>query len=415
LVVRFGIKSYAVESKLPVYTPTPAPPVLLHSPTGRNAVPTVSAIKSTSLSPQQLLDESSSDQVNNSVVTDGKKKVVSMSGVGIQEDIEDRNKDSGLLPYSSSAQRKSPKFSESQTKSSQIKFSSATPPSSPMAARFSTNSPKKSLSFNDELSRKESGGSQNVRFSGQPGSLPGESFDSEESYPTFAKYRQSRHGFDMFSQRIKKALETANAQQREQQERERIEQERLEQQRQQQQELVKIETDFQNDQAGSVPQAPPTALSPDTLSAIRSGRPRSSSAASMISNLSEKIRLGTSFFGRSGRSRAGSDASSVGLPITTNTTTSIPNNDNSSSTLPNQESTVPTSSSSTTTMAAIASAAAVATAMSIPRHSATFNNNADNITKQSSHPLAQTLHVNDPSQDDSVVIDLNIPEGEADK
>ncbi|KAF9383917.1 hypothetical protein CPC16_008695, partial [Podila verticillata] len=43
--MRYGVASYTVESTLPIHTPTPAPPILLHSPTGRNAVPAAPAIK----------------------------------------------------------------------------------------------------------------------------------------------------------------------------------------------------------------------------------------------------------------------------------------------------------------------------------------------------------------------------------
>ncbi|KAF9409240.1 hypothetical protein BGZ94_002012 [Podila epigama] len=117
------------------------------------------------------------------------------------------------------------------------------------------------------------------------------------------------------------------------------------------------------------------------------GRPRSSSAASMISNLSEKIRLGsTGFFGRhsglgnaggstSGggvRSRAGSNVSMLAPPVigVTGTEDIKGNIDNSNNPVADTSSCGHGhENSSTTTMAALASATAVASAMFMPRES----------------------------------------------
>ncbi|KAF9105208.1 hypothetical protein BGX27_009771 [Mortierella sp. AM989] len=406
LIVRFGIESYVVESKLPIHTPTPAPPVLLHTPGNRNAIPSAPAIK---------ISSSPADSKDELYLNAGKKKVA-ISGARISEDVEDANRDSGALHQHQPTPQKGLRFMESPDRH---QFSPS-PSSSPMGVKFSP--PMSTSSANGALNRTSIG----VKFNQRPGGLAGESIDSEESYPTFASYRQSQHAsFDMFKQRIRNALETANSQrQRELQE----QQEKLEQS-QSGQVHVNLEDDSQNDrsvEAGStMPEkttdslAPPSALSPNMLSAVKAGRPRSSSAASMISNLSEKIRLGSNFFGRAGRSRAGSDAS-VHAPPTTSPGASTPSSrlsfsGPSVSAVPTSEPVI--SSSSTTTMAAIASAAAVASAMSLPRHSAAFNGSdshlaPDNIAKQSklSHPLAQTLHVDDKSQDDGEAVMLDIPE-----
>ncbi|KAI8351970.1 hypothetical protein B0O80DRAFT_455141 [Mortierella sp. GBAus27b] len=159
-----------------------------------------------------------------------------------------------------------------------------------------------------------------------------------------------------------------------------------------------------------LPALPPASLSVIRSSAVASvGRPRSSSTASMISNLSEKIRIGSNIFGRTGRSRAGSDASITPA----SPTTAQPHHSSLSTETP--------MSSSSTTMAAIASASAIASAMTLPRSSAytpdtTCNSAAGDSgvveapgggkTKRASarhsglaHPLAESAHIDDKSED----------------
>ncbi|KAF9950133.1 hypothetical protein BGZ70_001491, partial [Mortierella alpina] len=123
-----------------------------------------------------------------------------------------------------------------------------------------------------------------------------------------------------------------------------------------------------------------------------SGRPRSSSAASMISNLSEKIRIGgTTLFSRTGRSRAGSDASVI-IPTTAGP---VPGVATASTTSANATTmpAIPSADqskfgSATTTMAAMAAAAAVASAMTIPRSSA-YNPDMDTTAYNIPHGQAQ--------------------------
>ncbi|KAF9174857.1 hypothetical protein BGX21_001056 [Mortierella sp. AD011] len=380
LFVRFGMKSYNVESKLPIHTPTPAPPVLLHSPANRNAAPSASAIKSTS---------PHSDTSDDQYVNAGKKRVV-VGGAEISEDVEDANRDGEFHLRHQSASQKTPRFVDNHSRH-QYPPSPPSPSCSPMSAGPHQTSPPTS----GELRRK--GSNSNVKFASQPTSL-------EESYPTYASYRRAQHtSFDKFTERIRKALETAKAQQREL-----LEQQEKQQQEQLEQSRLKIENDTQNDQA--------TGTDSNLLgipSTVKAGRPRSSSAASMISSLSEKLRLGSGFLVRAGRSRAGSNASATAPPPTSGAGVSTPGSRLSfsgPSVLSVPEPSV--SLSSTTTMAAIASAAAVATAMSLPRHPETLST-SDN--PKPTHPLAQTLHMQDDSQEGSVVVGLDMSKEPADQ
>ncbi|KAG0251115.1 hypothetical protein BG011_007827 [Mortierella polycephala] len=249
---------------------------------------------------------------------------------------------------------------------------------------------------NNDNSRDNNGNSGNaVKFQTRPRGLTGDSTNSE-IYPTFATYRQAQHAnFDAFAQRIRRVLETANAQNR----REQLEQEERLRLQQQQGGEAQDESCITGVESSSTDQTskPLSALSAahtrqlldaetssthsGTLSVSRAagvgGRPRSSSTASMISNLSEKLRLGSSFFGRAGnRSRAGSNASehpvpphSVGITGTANPNASGPSPLSSSSTAPTPPalSEPPISTSSTIAMADTASAAAIASTMTLPQ------------------------------------------------
>ncbi|KAF9438577.1 hypothetical protein BGZ76_006797 [Entomortierella beljakovae] len=380
LTVRFVLKSYEEESKLPVHTPSPAPPVLLHSPLNRDASPSSPAIK--------ISSQFSSD--NTEPNTNAPKKRV-MIGGRVSEDAEDANCDNVAQHHHQSSPQKGLRFAENLDRH-QYPPSSSSPTSQ---------NPPTSFPAGEAVKKSPSG----VKFSQKPGGLAGESIDSEESYPTFATYRQSQHtSFDMFAQRIRKAIESANAQQKELEHQEKLRQEKLDQ------EQMKVETDTQNSHSEIEPGLDGT-LAPPSVLTVKNGRPRSSSTASIISNISEKIRLGSGFFSRAGRSRAGSDASTI--PSNVNTpgvrlSFSGPSTSSASS-APSEPS---TSMPSTTALAAMASAAAVASAMSLPRHSANFTS-SDN--PRLNHPLSQTQHVNDISQDHSITVTLDIPEGEAEK
>ncbi|KAF9565497.1 hypothetical protein EC968_004083 [Mortierella alpina] len=282
-----------------------------------------------------------------------------------------------------------------------------------------------------------------VKFQTRPRAMTGDSTNSAV-YPTYATYRQAQHGnFDAFAQRIRRALESANAENRLQQQRqEEEEQEVLERQQTlsmpdpiissheepgEKRILSALSAAHSRQlmdatETGSITSATGSLSS---LSATKmaggggGGRPRSSSAASIISNLSEKIRIGgTTLFSRTGRSRAGSDASviipaatgpvSANASVTSGTATATP--------------AIPLSEPSkahpaTTTMAAMASAAAVASAMTIPRSSA-YNPDMDETTSTTPHgqaqpqmrrtsrhsaimhPLAKASHMDDNDDDD---------------
>lgn len=393
LGMRYGVASHTVESTLPIHTPTPAPPILLHSPTGRNAVPAAPAIKISS--------------AHHSTTT--------------EEDQDDGQDDEYQLKHQHHLRTQPPS-------------PPAVPPSSPV--NFGPSSPRiNGVTFS------ENGGG--VKFQTRPRGMTGDSTNSQ-IYPTYATYRQQQHAnFDAFAQRIRKALETANAQHRQEQE------ELLEKQRREAEEQIRLqnlnETDDGSGSDGdrqplpaisathtrqileadrssisSAGAGPSQTLSVSTIK----GRPRSSSAASMISNLSEKIRLGSGFFGRSsgvggaagGRSRAGSDASVLTAPPPppqnqpqqhnyqgTSSTAALSDSVTSSSSGPHEK-------PSTTTMAALASATAVASAIFMPRESVysqaeegtgSGKTRSRRQSRTMTHPLAETANIDDEKQGSS--------------
>ncbi|KAF8925089.1 hypothetical protein BGZ58_001152 [Dissophora ornata] len=418
LAVRFGIKSNTTESQLPVHTPIPAPPIRLHTPADRNAVPAAPAIKITSPhsgSPPQAAD-STNELIADADIVAG-KKARGAGATRFADDVKyvEDSKEGSAVPQTRPP--KSPRFLDSDHPYPPLPF---TPPTSPTA-----------MTTPGGISR-TSGNSNVVTFQNQPYSRMGDSTNSD-AYPTFATYRQSQNSkFDAFAQRIRKALETANAQH--QMEQENLERLRQEQRQQETPDYSEKTKSSQDQNAGMVVRqasnelttastSTASALSPSTLSVVQGGRPRSSSTASMMSNLSEKMRIGADFFGRAGRSRAASDASLKAPPAPP--MSSSGSRMNPSSTSSSRPPAIPAyeiaSSSSITTMAAIASAAAVASAMSIPRSSA-YNSGLDarmeasdqaiggdgkrsdvllTSGKQSSpaHPLAETMHVKDNSYD----------------
>ncbi|KAF9373227.1 hypothetical protein CPB97_000718 [Podila verticillata] len=386
LGMRYGVASYTVESTLPIHTPTPAPPILLHSPTGRNAVPAAPAIKISS--------------AHHSTVT--------------KVDQDDEQDDEYQLKHHRRTQPPSP----------------TAPPSSPV--NFGPPSPR--------TNRVAFAGGEGVKFQTRPRGMTGDSTNSE-IYPTYATYRQQQRGnFDAFAQRIRKALETANAQHRLEQE------ELMEQRRREEEEQIRLQNLSETDDGSGGGRQPLPAISAthtrqileadgssissagegpsQTLSvSTTKGRPRSSSAASMISNLSEKIRLGSGFFIRSsgvggttgGRSRAGSDASVLAAPPPPpQNQPRQHNHQGTSSTSLSDPVTSSTSGSpeksSTTTMAALASATAVASAIFMPRESVysqteegtgSVKTRSRRQSRAMTHPLAETANIDDEKQGSS--------------
>ncbi|KAG0343875.1 hypothetical protein BG004_004920 [Podila humilis] len=401
LWMRYGVKSYAVESTLPIHTPTPAPLLRLHAPSARNAVPLAPVLK---ISTAQHSSSSASEDDND------------------PESLDDPAK---------------------QHLRTQPPPPTAAPPSSPVNFR------QPSPDINDAVA------SNGVTFQTRHRRLTGDSTNSQ-IYPTFATYRQQQHAnFDAFAQRIRKALETANAQHR-------YEQEQLidEQKAGGEQEesihlratqdcadsettgegmtslhvlpalsathaMQLIDVDGASIQSSSGATNHSHALSVSTIK----GRPRSSSAASIMSNLSENIRLGPSFFSRSsgvagvggsgvtGRSRAGSDASVLApqsLPLQSHpfyrdcsSTFSNPHEVDLLDSSPSSRGSL--GQSSITTMAALASATAVASAMFMPRGSVCTQSCGDSVTgsradfargarrqfRVITHPLAETTNMDD--------------------
>ncbi|KAI9234911.1 MAG: hypothetical protein BYD32DRAFT_438793 [Podila humilis] len=387
LGMRYGVASYTVESTLPIHTPTPAPPILLHSPTGRNAVPAAPAIKISS--------------AHHSTATGA--------------DQDDEQDDEYQLKHQHRTQPPSP----------------TAPPSSPV--NFGPPSPRiNGVAF---------AGGGGVKFQTRPRGMTGDSTNSE-IYPTYATYRQQQHAnFDAFAQRIRKALETANSQHRLEQE------ELMEQQRREEEEQIRLQNLSETDDGSGGGRQPLPAISAthtrqileadgstissagagpsQTLSfSTNKGRPRSSSAASMISNLSEKIRLGSGFFVKSsgvggttgGRPRAGSDASVLAAPPPP--PQNQPQQHNHQGTLSTSFLSDPVTSStsgspeksSTTTMAALASATAVASAIFMPRESVysqaeegtgSGKTRSRRQSRAMAHPLAETANIDDEKQGSS--------------
>ncbi|KAG0041774.1 hypothetical protein BGZ83_001324 [Gryganskiella cystojenkinii] len=282
------------------------------------------------------------------------------------------------------------------------------PPSSPMT--FGPPSPTLQASDQQGLTV-----STTVHFQTRPRALTGESTHSSENYPTYATYRQQQHAnFDAFAQRIRRALENANAQRRrelaEHQQRQQQQQEQQEQQEKEQEEIkVRHAIDWQDaDAKSSALLAVPGTLSTSAISGQPSvkGRPRSSSAASMISNISEKLRLVSSGTGTFfGRSRAGSDASVTATDTATETT--------AKSSLPSSITTITTTTTTTTTTAAASalehqgksfeSSSSASTATN-----PTSRNRAVNDSRRGGrlsgllslpHPLAESSHIDDHSED----------------
>ncbi|KAI1321462.1 hypothetical protein EDD11_005153 [Mortierella claussenii] len=512
LIVRFALKSYRVESTLPVHTPTPAPPLLLHSPTtDRNAMPAAPAIKNAqqyhSTTEQEVMDKDESQdpfgiesnlELDRVATAGSKPSRINKTRLRFADDsVEGSNRDDEgdgqdrIYPQQKSLRFMDQDFIEQkQLPQQQQQYhrhfhhqyppSPRTPPSSPLILDPSTPSFTPHSPMRSALSRKGAGAntsdgeshngngatapsSPSVSFQTRPTGLAGESIviggggggregraAGNSSYPTFATYRQAQHAsFDAFAQRIRRALQTANEQRQIMIQQEQEEQEAEQARRLKEKEMEEAQKADHRSVSGSGIEvegllAVPNVLSPPTVKSVvkqeasasgnSTGRPRSSSTASKISNLSEKIRLGTTFFGRAGRSRAGSDASVVPSATSPSSYTTAVDTCGGAQNAPVPvSSSSPTSgvsgdgvSSSTTTMAAIASAAAVASAMSIPRSSVysttTENDNLQNVeifssvdekktgpmtrrTKQHSgisHPLSQTQHINDKSLDNTV-------------
>ncbi|KAG0009383.1 hypothetical protein BGZ82_004048, partial [Podila clonocystis] len=170
LIARFFVPTPRVESTLPTYTPSPIPvPVVLHSPSRSDAMPTSPAIR---------LHPSS---VHGTTPSSGTTR----SGRGARFADEDD-------------------YDEEEYGNNDTKDGSLTTPAQQTTTRSNTNT---------------------VKFQTRP---RGNTADSTNSlnYPTFAAYRQAQHGnFDAFSQRIKQAFVSQQQQQQEEMERQKQQQE----------------------------------------------------------------------------------------------------------------------------------------------------------------------------------------------
>ncbi|KAG0291544.1 hypothetical protein BGZ97_005852 [Linnemannia gamsii] len=180
LVVRFLVPSPKIETTLPTYTPSPIPvPVVLHSPSRSDAVPTSSAIR---LHP-------AGSAVAPVTSTGG----VSGSGSGPTPRVT-------IMAPGGTGQRSAPFADDGDATDDDVVNSSS---------RYSPSIPP---------SRTQQ--SNNVTFQTRPRGFTTDSAQSAE-FPTFAAYRQSQHGnFEALTQRFKRGFalsQQTNEQQQQQQ------------------------------------------------------------------------------------------------------------------------------------------------------------------------------------------------------
>ncbi|KAF9184128.1 hypothetical protein BGZ50_003883 [Haplosporangium sp. Z 11] len=252
LVVRFLVPSPRVESNLPVYTHSPIPvPVILHSPTRSDAVPSSPAIR---------LHSSKVATPESGVNTSG------ISGA-------------------------------------QVNGSANEPAKVTKGARFADQNDS-----DDSLSSPLTRPNNNVTFQTRP---RGNTTDSTNSmaYPTFAAYRQAQHvNFEAFAQRVKRAFVSQQQQQQQLQLQQQQEEEELKRQQLTEMELqlnkpedlyLRPGYSRQDSSTNAVVsgQDPATATTTTTLSTrtATGTRSRSASAASMIGDFAERIKSGTLF------------------------------------------------------------------------------------------------------------------------
>ncbi|KAK3809103.1 MAG: hypothetical protein JOS17DRAFT_765261 [Linnemannia elongata] len=266
LVVRFLVPSSKFETTLPTYTPSPIPvPIVLHSPSRPNAVPTSPAIRL----------HSAGSTVGPATTVPG----LSGSGSAPRVTITAPGGVGGTG-------RRSARFADDgddtdgdiETVSSRY-YSPSTPTS------------------------RTSHHSNNVTFQARPRGYTADSAQSAE-FPTFAAYRQSQHGnFEALAQRFKRAFA--------------ISQQTTEQQQQQQQ-MAMMQSPASNELSSSMTADPPSydqttgetsissptaiPLTTTTLTAGTTGtgkgvqtRSRSTSAASMFSDIAGRLRSGSLF------------------------------------------------------------------------------------------------------------------------
>ncbi|KAF9095795.1 hypothetical protein BGX23_012623 [Mortierella sp. AD031] len=162
VVVRFLVPSPKVETTLPTYTPSPIPvPVVLHSPSRPNAVPTSPAIRlhpaGSAVGPATLPGPGAGPGQGPRVT------ITPASGTGAGERVR-------------------------------------------RSARFADFSNDDSMDTNFSYSLSTPGGRGNVTFQTRPRGYTTDSAHSAE-FPTFAAYRQSQHrNFDALTQRFKRAF-----------------------------------------------------------------------------------------------------------------------------------------------------------------------------------------------------------------
>ncbi|KAI9240506.1 MAG: hypothetical protein BYD32DRAFT_408314 [Podila humilis] len=251
LIVRFFVPSPRVESTLPTYTHSPIPvPVVLHSPSRSDAMPTSPAIR---LQPSSVHGATPS----NGTARSGRARFAVAhddgNGHDYEEDYDDHDtKDGSLAPGHQQQQ--------ATTKSN----------------------------------------NNTVKFQTRPRGNTGDSANSL-NYPTFAAYRQSQQGnFDSFTQRFKRAFLSQQQQQQEEMER----QKQLQEQGQDGtggpihlQSLAALGGGGtgRNSTDGSDLPSLSTSTTTETRPSASRSRSSSSAAASILGDFAERIKSGSLF------------------------------------------------------------------------------------------------------------------------
>ncbi|KAF9320412.1 hypothetical protein BG003_006205 [Podila horticola] len=262
LIVRFFVPSPRVESSLPTYTPSPIPvPVVLHSPSRSDAMPTAPAIR---------LHSSS---LHGTTPSSGTARSGRGARFAVHNDEDDH---------------------EEYYEDNDTKDGSLTTPAQQTTTRSNTNT---------------------VKFQTRPRGNTGDSTNSL-NYPTFAAYRQAQHGgFDAFSQRIKRAFISQQQQQEEMERQKQLQEQGRDVSMMQTldgsgpihlQSLAPSEGGYANNTGAPDLLSPPynatvTAAATETRSAASRSRSSSSAAASILGDFAERIKSG-SLFSRSSTS-----------------------------------------------------------------------------------------------------------------
>ncbi|KAF9204646.1 hypothetical protein BGZ49_005050 [Haplosporangium sp. Z 27] len=293
IVVRYLVPSLSVEPTLPIYTHSPPVPKVLHSPNSADAQPLSPAIRIHPSSLKTLLPPPPNTATTIKTNNDNNKKLEGEELINSNNNVS--NNTDKVIPSSYNK--------------------------GPRATRFAD------LEESPAPTQQEQHRHRNVTFQTRPRAGTTDSTTSTNStvFPTFAAYRQSQQsnrGIDAFALRVKKAF-AISQQQKEQariqeilrrqqleeeeeerrlQEEERMQLQQLEQQQQQAEQqqqdgnMFSRRTRFRSaSSALPLSSLPSFSNVPKPTTASTGNRSRSASAASMFSDIAERIKNGSLF------------------------------------------------------------------------------------------------------------------------